>query len=90
MPKGVYARKGPPGRPRKKKSEADQNDKTLPTCLGWCGGRRFKPLFKFDRYCIKCRSIKRDKEKELSKRQANAIAVGSSSDDSYYSPVEGI
>ena len=54
--------------PKKKQPEPDQNDPLLPRCLGWCGGRRFFPKLRFERYCPKCQRIKANRERDLSKR----------------------
>lgn len=79
MPRGALAvatkAKTKTSKPRKKKKEADQNDTSLPRCLGWCGGKRFEPRFRHDHYCVKCAAKKDAIEKGLSKRE-EAIVNG--------------
>jgi uncharacterized protein (DUF2237 family) len=68
----------------KKQRGVDQNDTTLPTCLGWCGKKRFKPKFPFDRYCTPCARKKDAIQAGLSKRERHAEVAGRSLPENFY------
>jgi hypothetical protein len=64
---------------KKGKKEPDQNDPLLPRCLGWCGSKRFKPKFKWDRCCTKCTAIKRKNEVAMSRIEERATNTSNGS-----------
>ncbi len=79
MPRG-----GVRTQPKRKRKIADQNDTSLPRCLGWCGSRRFIPRFKNDRYCVPCSREKAKREQGLSLRQEQQMGHAFSVPEGYY------
>jgi hypothetical protein len=82
-----FVKPSKPKKPDRYANGVDQKDTSYPVCLGWCGSLRFKPKFKWDRYCTKCAAKKADLEKGMSRREEMAETAGNSLPSGFYSDV---